>query len=191
MNTIIEFIQQPWPWWVSGPLLTFIMFSLLYFGKSFGVSTNFKTVCNILGAGKVSDFFKFDWKDQAWNLTFIGGTVIGGFIAAHYLTPLQVVDISPSTIVDLKAIGIANPGSSYAPDELFGTENVWSLRSIIFLLGGGFLVGFGTRYANGCTSGHAISGLSNLQKWSLVAVVGFFIGGLLMTHVFLPQLLKL
>lgn len=191
MEKVIQFIQQPWPWWVSGPLIAYIMFSLLYFGKGFGVSTNFKTVCNILGADKVSDFFKFDWRDQIWNLTFIVGTIVGGFIAAHYLTPSQVVDISPNTIADLKAIGIANPGSAYEPSELFGPENVWTLRSMIFLLVGGFFVGFGTRYANGCTSGHAISGLSNLQKWSLVAVIGFFIGGLLMTHVFLPYLMKL
>ena len=53
---------------------------------------------------------------------------------------------------------------------------------------GGFLVGFGTRYAGGCTSGHAISGLSNLQLPSLVAVIGFFIGGLVMTHLIFPYL---
>lgn len=191
MDKLINIIQQPWPWWISGPLLALVMFSLLYFGKGFGVSSNFKTVCNILGAGKVSDFFKFDNKDQLWNLVFIGGAVIGGFIASQYLTPIQIVNIAPTTIADLKEIGIASPGSSYAPDELFGSENIWSLRSIVFLLGGGFLVGFGTRYANGCTSGHAISGLSNLQKWSLVAVIGFFIGGLVMTHFILPYLMKL
>ena len=190
MNKVIEFIQQPWPWWVSGPLIAYIMFSLLYFGKGFGLSTNFKTVCNILGADKFSDFFKFDWRDQIWNLVFVTGTIIGGFLAAHYLTPSQVVAISPSTIADLKAIGVANPGVSYEP-EMFNAENVWSLRSMIFLLAGGFFVGFGTRYANGCTSGHAISGLSNLQKWSLVAVVGFFIGGLTMTHLIMPYLMKL
>jgi len=191
MDKIIEFIQQPWPWWISGPLITFIMFSLLYFGKSFGVSTNLKTLCNVMGADKVSDFFKFDWKEQKWNLVFVAGTLIGGFLAATYLTPSQVIDISASTIADLKAIGISNPGSSYAPAEIFGADNVWSLRSLVFLLGGGFLIGFGTRYANGCTSGHAISGLSNLQKWSLVAVIGFFIGGLVMTHLMLPYLIKL
>ncbi|MCB0497139.1 MAG: YeeE/YedE family protein [Cyclobacteriaceae bacterium] len=191
MNKVIEFIQQPWPWWVSGPLIAYVMFSLLYFGKGFGLSTNFKTVCNILGADKLSDFFKFDWRDQIWNLMFIAGAIVGGFIAAHYLTPSQVVDISPKTIADLQAIGIAHPGATYEPPEIFSPENVWSLRSMIFLLLGGFFVGFGTRYANGCTSGHAISGLSNLQKWSLVAVVGFFIGGLAMTHLILPYLMKI
>jgi uncharacterized membrane protein YedE/YeeE len=191
MTKVIEFIQQPWPWWVAGPLITYVMFSLLYFGKGFGVSTNFRTACAMLGADRVSDFFKIDWKDQKWNLMFIAGTILGGFISAQWLTPDPSVAISASTVADLKAIGIANPGSSYVPEEIFGADAIWSLRSLVFLIGGGFLVGFGTRYANGCTSGHAISGLSNLQYWSLIAVIGFFIGGLLMTHVLLPYLFNL
>ena len=186
MKEALEFVQQPWPWWVAGPLIALVMFALLYFGKWFGMSSNLKTVCTILGGDKVSDYFKVDWKEQIWNLVFVVGVIIGGFLSSSYLTPDMSVDISPSTIADLSALGIENPGASYLPEEIFGSDNVWSLRSLVCLLGGGFLVGFGTRYANGCTSGHAISGLSNLQWWSLVAVVGFFIGGLLMTHFLLP-----
>jgi uncharacterized membrane protein YedE/YeeE len=168
------------------------MFSLLYFGKGFGLSSNFKTACAIMGAGKVSDFFRFDWrKEQLWNLTFIVGVVIGGYLSAKFLTPDPTVAISAKTVADLNEIGISNAGSSYVPEQIFGAENILSLRSLIFLIGGGLLVGFGTRYANGCTSGHAISGLSNLQWWSLVSVVGFFIGGLFMTHIGLPFLMSL
>ena len=145
----------------------------------------------MLGADRVSDFFKIDWQDQKWNLMFIAGTILGGFISAQWLTPDPTVAISANTIADLQAIGIANPGAGYVPEEIFGADAIWSLRSLVFLIGGGFLVGFGTRYANGCTSGHAISGLSNLQYWSLIAVIGFFIGGLLMTHVLLPYLINL
>jgi uncharacterized membrane protein YedE/YeeE len=191
MKEALEFVQQPWPWWVAGPLIAFVMFALLYFGKWLGMSSNLKTVCTILGGDKVSDYFKVDWKDQIWNLVFVVGVIFGGFLSSNYLTPDMSVAISPSTVADLTALGIENPGASFFPQEIFGSENVWSLRSLVFLIGGGFLVGFGTRYANGCTSGHAISGLSKLQWWSLVAVVGFFIGGLLMTHIGLPYLLKL
>ena len=192
MKEAIEFIQQPWPWYVAGPLIAFVMFSLLYFGKGFGLSTNFKTACTIMGAGKVSDFFRFDWrKEQLWNLTFIVGVIIGGYISAKFLTPDPSVAISTKTVADLTELGIANPGSSFVPEQIFGGENLFSLRNLIFLIGGGFLVGFGTRYANGCTSGHAISGLSNLQWWSLVSVIGFFIGGLFMTHIGLPFLMSL
>jgi uncharacterized membrane protein YedE/YeeE len=52
------------------------------------------------------------------------------------------------------------------------------------LLVGGVLIGFGTRYAGGCTSGH-VSGLSNLQIPSLKAVIGFF-GGLIMSYFYSP-----
>jgi len=188
---IIEFIQQPWPWWVVGPMITAIMFSMLYFGKSFGVSSNLKTVCTILGAGKASDFFKFNWRDQIWNLLFIAGASLGGFISAQYLTVDPAIAISESTVKDLLALGIVNPGAEFVPKEIFAIDQIMTLRGFIFMVLGGFMVGFGTRYANGCTSGHAISGLSNLQWWSLVAVIGFFTGGLLMTHLGIPYIMTL
>jgi uncharacterized membrane protein YedE/YeeE len=74
------------------------------------------------------------------------------------------------------------------PQELYGAEGIQNPMTWVLLVLGGLLVGFGTRYAGGCTSGHAISGLSNLQLPSLIAVIGFFVGGLLMTHVFFPFL---
>lgn len=55
---------------------------------------------------------------------------------------------------------------------------------------GGFLVGFGTAYAGGCTSGHAIAGLADRQAASLLAVCGFFAGGLTCTYLVLPLVLR-
>lgn len=188
---MIEFISQPWPWYVAGPLIALVMFSLLILGSSFGISSNLRTMCSILGAGKNCEFFDFDWKSQTWNLVFAGGLVIGGFIAHFYLTPIEHMNISKETIVELQALGIEKPGSSLAPISLFSWEALLSLRGFITLVIGGFLVGFGTRYAGGCTSGHAISGLSNLQLSSLIAVIGFFIGGLFCTYLVLPHLLIL
>lgn len=188
---MLELLTQPWPWYVAGPLIALTMFSLLYFGKNFGVSSNLRTLCAIGGAGKVSDFFNFDWKSQIWNLTFVLGTIIGGFIAHTWLMPESAVQISQATIESLKELGIEDAGLNYLPSELFSWEALFSLRGIIMLVGGGFLIGFGTRYAGGCTSGHAISGLSDLQIPSLIAVMGFFAGGLLMTHLLLPIILQL
>ncbi len=191
MESIIEFIQQPWPWYVAGPVIAFTMFMLLYFGNNFGLSANLRTACSIMGAGKKVKFFDFDWKTQSWNLMFVVGTIIGGFIAHQFLSPDAAVAISESTAENLRSLGIANPGADIAPMELFSFEALLSVRGIIMLVVGGFLIGFGTRYAGGCTSGHAISGLSDLQPASLLAVVGFFIGGLIMTHLILPHLLTL
>lgn len=182
----MDFILAPWPWYVAGPLIVLIMFLLTYFGKNFGMSSNLRTMCTIGGAGKFSDFFKFDWKSQQWNLIVVAGAVIGGFIAANFLTADPTVDLNPKTVVALQEMGFHNPGSSYVPAEIYGWEAVLSAKGLLILIIGGFLVGFGARYAGGCTSGHAISGLSNLQIPSLIAVIGFFIGGLIMTHLILP-----
>jgi len=142
------------------------------------------------GAGRVSDFFKVDLKGSKWGLFFVLGTIIGGFIAGNLMTPDTTVDLNPKTIESLISLGISNPGADFVPDELFAWERIFSLNGLLFLAIGGFLIGFGTRYADGCTSGHAITGLSQLKWQSLVAVIGFFIGGLLMTHLILPMLLS-
>ncbi|MFK7900320.1 MAG: YeeE/YedE family protein [Cyclobacteriaceae bacterium] len=187
---MMEAIYNPWPWYVVGPLISFSMLALIYFGKSFGVSSNLRTLCSIGGAGKLAEFFRFDWKSQIWNLIFAGGTIIGGFIANEFLSTSQTVPISNSIVQELQGFGIST-NNVLVPTELFSWEALLTLKGIIMLIGGGLLIGFGTRYAGGCTSGHAISGLSNLQLPSLVAVIGFFIGGLLMTHLLLPYLFSL
>jgi len=191
MQNVIEFISQPWPWYVAGPIISLIMFSLLLMGNSFGISANLRTMCSIIGAGKSCEFFDFNWKSQMWNLVFAGGLVIGGVIAHLYLSPGSEVALSEETIKELQAYGIENPGASLVPIELFSWESLFTLKGFVILVLGGFLIGFGTRYAGGCTSGHAISGLSDLQLPSLIAVIGFFIGGLFVTYLVLPYLLTL
>ncbi|MBV7268430.1 YeeE/YedE family protein [Winogradskyella luteola] len=184
----MEYILQPWPWYVSGPCIAIVMFLLLYFGRTFGMSSNLRTLCAIGGAGKRVEFFKFDWKSQRWNLVVVLGAIAGGFIAHHYLSNPINIDLSQNTVEDLKALGFENAGQSLLPPELFSWDAVLSIKGISILIFGGFLVGFGTRYAGGCTSGHAITGLSSLQRPSLIAVIGFFIGGLIMIHFIYPIL---
>lgn len=182
----MDFLLKPWPWFVSGPLLATVLILLLYFGKTFGMSSNLRTLCTISGAGKYSDFFKFDWKSQRWNLVVVIGAILGGFIATHLLSDGSTIQLSSETVSDLAKMNFTHVGETLLPNEIYGWDAVLSLKGVSILLLGGFLVGFGTRYAGGCTSGHAISGLSNLQLPSLIAVIGFFIGGLVMTHFILP-----
>ena len=184
----MDFILQPWPWYVSGPLITLTMVILVLFGKTFGMSSNLRTFCAIGGAGKYADFFKFDWKEQRWNLTVVLGAILGGFIAVHFLSDGAPIALNEQTILDLNQLGFENVGKTLLPLELFSWENVLTLKGISILIIAGFLVGFGTRYAGGCTSGHAITGLSNLQLPSLIAVIGFFIGGMVMTYFLIPLL---
>ena len=185
----MNWIYNPWPWYVAGPLIALTMFLLLFMGKQFGMSANLRTKCAALGAGKAADFFKFNWKEERWNLMIGMGAIIGGFLASNYLTNTtnNKVGISPETITELREdYGIKSAGNSYLPNELFDTAQLTDIKVLSLLLIGGFLVGFGARYAGGCTSGHAISGLSNLQLPSLIAVIGFFIGGLLMINLLFP-----
>jgi uncharacterized membrane protein YedE/YeeE len=185
MSEIIEFISQPWAWYVSGPMIALIMFLLLWVGGRFGVSSTLETFCTIGGAGKRISLFDVDWKEQQWNLIFIVGAVIGGFIATNYLNSSLPLNLSSATISDLNELNISFDGG-LAPEQLFSWDSLLTVKGILVLVVGGILVGFGSRWAGGCTSGHAISGLSNLQLPSLIAVIGFFIGGLIMTFLLFP-----
>ncbi len=182
----MDVIFQTWPWYVSGFLIGMIMLCLIYFGKAFGMSSNLSTLCSMTGIGKRVSFFDFDWKLQRWNLLVVLGAMIGGFVAANFMSAASNVNINPKTIAQLAQLGIDDPNGKLLPDALFAIDIFESPKKILILLIGGILIGFGTRYASGCTSGHAISGLSNLQIKSLKAVIGFFIGGLIMSHFILP-----
>ena len=182
---MIEFIRQPWPWYVSGLLIATIMVTLILFGKTFGFSSNLRTICSMAGAGKRVKFFDFNWKAQIWNLLFLVGAIIGGFIAKNFLSNPEDLNLSMATIKDLQLLGIHFNGQ-LNPDELFSLVALKQPKTIILLLTGGLMIGFGTRYAGGCTSGHSISGIANLQIPSIVATIGFFIGGLVMTYLLMP-----
>jgi uncharacterized membrane protein YedE/YeeE len=186
---MIKMISQPWPWYVSGLAIGGIMGLLISFGKTFGFSANLSNICSMLGLGKRVSYFDFDWKKQRWNLWFLFGSILGGFIAIHYLKSPQPMDLSADTIADLKKLNIPFDGN-LEPGSLFNWNYLFTGKGILIFLGGGFLIGFGTRYAGGCTSGHAITGLSNLQFPSLIAVFGFFIGGLFTTHLLFPLIFK-
>lgn len=188
----INWLQQPWHWSVSGVVIALVMLLLLVAGGEFGVSSTFRTLCTIGGADKLSDFFRFDWRGQRWNLAFVGGAILGGWLGTSWLANPEPIAVASSTMSDLAALGFPEPGkatgSGYLPENLFSLQALTQWTTWVLLLGGGFLIGFGTRWAGGCTSGHAISGLANLQWPSLVAVIGFFIGGLAMTHLIFPLL---
>ena len=184
---MLSFLSQPWPWYVAGPLIGLMVPLLLFAGnKSLGVSSSFRHICAAV-LPKISDFFKYDWKDFSWNLLFVAGIVLGGFIGAVFLQNPHPIAISAGTKSLLGGWGIAD-FSGYIPAQLFGWNHL-GLKSLYLLVVGGFLVGFGTRYAGSCTSGHTIFGLSTLSWISLIATVCFFIGGLAASWVFLPLLL--
>ena len=186
---MIEFLSQPWPWYVAGPLIGLTVALLLLFeGKPFGVSTSLQHVCAAAWPGK-SSYLRYDWRRSGlWNLAFVVGICLGGGIAGTLLVDSQPVAISDATQEDLAAFGIVSDGG-LVPEEVYSFQALASPAGFVILVVGGFLVGFGARYAGGCTSGHAIMGLANRQLPSLVAILGFFAGGLIAVHFILPWLL--
>jgi uncharacterized protein len=180
-----QFIAEPWPWYVAGPLLALVMFILL----RFGLSENFRLMCAADGADQMNEFFKIDWKNGGWNLMVALGAVFGGYLASHYFIGPQgdIAHISAATVQQLNDIGVpVREGSVPLVPDFISWNSLFTWQGWLMIAGGGFLVGFGARYAGGCTSGHAISGLSALQLPSLIAVIGFFMGGLFVTYVIIP-----
>ena len=184
----MDLLREPWPWYVSGPLIGLMVPLLLLIGsKSFGISSNLRHLCAATVPAGIS-FFEYDWKREGgWNLLFALGIAIGGLLGASLLPDGYAVAISEATRRDLQALGITDV-SGLVPRELMGWQALATWRGWLTLGAGGFLVGFGSRWAGGCTSGHAISGLAAFQFPSLIAVLGFFAGGLLMTHLVMPFL---
>jgi uncharacterized membrane protein YedE/YeeE len=186
---LLEFLKHPWPWYISGPLIGLMVPALLIFdNKQFGISSTFRDIC-AYAIPKRPEFFNYNLKEYRWRDIIVIGVVIGGLVSSLILTTNRNVQISSNTLKELNELGINN-FNGLVPIEIFNWQSLLSIKGFIFIIVGGFFVGFGTRYANGCTSGHAIMGLSLLSPASLIAVLGFFTGGLVSTHILFPLLLK-
>ncbi len=187
---MLEFIRQPWTWYVAGLHIGLTVPALLLMGnKSLGISSSLRHLCAACLPVKIP-FFNYDWKKEMWNLFFVAGVLLGGFMATQFLSNPEPIQIAANTIRDLAALNI-QIDHNLMPASIFSFENLFTLRGLIFFVIGGFLVGFGTRYAGGCTSGHTIMGLSNLQWPSLVATCCFMAGGFAMVHLIFPWLMKI
>ena len=187
---MIELIKQPWPWYIAGPLIGLTVPALLIIGnKSFGISSSLRHICASCMPANIP-FFKYDWKKEVWNLFFVFGILLGGVIAINLLSNPNPIEVNPKLATELAGYGITN-FNNLVPEDIMNWQSLFTLRGFLMMVVGGFLVGFGTRYAGGCTSGHAIMGLSNLQLPSLIATISFMIGGFIMANLILPLILSL
>ncbi|MEI9945548.1 MAG: YeeE/YedE thiosulfate transporter family protein [Chitinophagaceae bacterium] len=187
---IIDWLKQPWPWYIAGPLIGLMVPLLLISGnKSFGISSSLRHICAACLPAKIP-FFQYDWKKEIWNLFFVTGVLLGGLVVFLFLTNPQPVQMNPKLITELSQYGVKD-FSGLMPTDLFNWNSLLSVKGMLLTVAGGFLVGFGTRYAGGCTSGHSIMGLSTLQFPSLVATICFMAGGFFVANLILPFILKL
>ena len=184
-----EIISAPWPWYIAGPLIGLTVPLLLILGnKSFGISSSLRHICAATIPAKIP-FFQYHWQREIWNLVFAAGILLGAIIATQFLTDPNPVAVNPKLVAELNSYGI-HDFSNQVPKDLFNWQNLFTAKGLILIVGGGFLVGFGTRYAGGCTSGHSIMGLSSLQFGSLVATISFMAGGFIMANFILPIILQ-
>ena len=187
---MLEFLKQPWPWYIAGPIIGLTVPALLILGnKSLGVSSSLRHICACCMPADIQ-FFKYDWKKEKWNLFFVFGIFLGGWISAQFLSNPDPVIVNPKLIKELANYGITNY-KNMVPQDIVNWHALLTLKGFLLMVVGGFLVGFGTRYAGGCTSGHAIMGLSNLQFPSLIATTCFMAGGFIMANLILPFILSL
>ncbi|HRD57342.1 MAG TPA: YeeE/YedE thiosulfate transporter family protein [Ferruginibacter sp.] len=187
---MLELIKQPWPWYVAGPLIGLTVPVLLLIGnKSFGISSSLRHICASCFPANIP-YFKYEWKKEVWNLFFVLGIFLGGVVAINFLANPNPVDVAPKLVKELSGYGITNYNNP-VPTDIINWPTLFTLKGFFILVVGGFLVGFGTRYAGGCTSGHAIMGLSNLQLPSLIATICFMVGGFIMANLILPIILSL
>ncbi len=187
---MIELIKQPWPWWAGGIIIGLTVPALLILGnRHFGLSANFRHICAACIPSDIP-FFNYDWKKEVWNFYFVGGTVFGAFIASYFLSSHEAIKVAPALAAKLQQYGI-NDYNNLVPAQIISWQSLFTLRGFIIMVLGGFLIGFGTRFAGGCTSGHSIMGLSDLQWPSLIATCCFMIGGFIMANLILPFILSL
>lgn len=187
---MLEFIKQPWPWYVAGPLIGLTVPILLIIGnKTFGISSSLRHICALCIPANIP-FFKYNWRKETWNLFFVFGIFIGGAVAINLLANPNPVEVNPKLTAELAGYGIINY-HHLVPQDIINWSSLFTLKGFLMIVVGGFLVGFGTRYAGGCTSGHAIMGLSTLQWPSLIATISFMVGGFIMANLILPLILSL
>lgn len=187
---MVDLLRQPWPWYVAGPLIGLTVPVLLIIGnKTFGISSSLRHICASCIPANIP-FFKYDWKKEIWNLFFVMGIFLGGVIASNLLSNPKPVEVNPKLAAELAGYGITNY-DNLVPNDIVNWQSLFTIKGFLMMVAGGFLVGFGTRYAGGCTSGHSIMGLSNLQFPSLIATLCFMIGGILVANFILPFILSL
>lgn len=186
---MIEFLKQPWPWYMAGPFIGLTVPALLIIGnKSFGISSSLRHICAACIPANIP-FFQYDWKKEAWNLFFVFGIFLGGALAFHLLPNPEPIEVHPRLVTELSGYGVTKY-HSVVPIELMNWQSLFTLKGFLLMVVGGFLAGFGTRYAGGCTSGHSIMGLATLQLPSLIATLCFMAGGFVMANWALPLILS-
>jgi uncharacterized protein len=185
---ILAWLREPWPWYVSGPLIgLFVPVLLLLGNKQLGLTGSLRAMCAAVLPGRV-DFFRYDWRRSGlWNVALAAGILVGAVLAVTVLGGNETPRLSSQARDSVAMLGLSPP-LGLVPGQLFSWQSLFSLRGAVCMIGGGFLVGFGSAYGGGCTSGHGVLGLATMQVASVIALVGIFAGGVITTFLVIPHI---
>lgn len=189
MLIFLNILSQPWPWYLAGPLIGLIIILLQWIdNKPLAASSSYRHICAATLPSGIK-FLNYNWKGEYWNLFFVAGIIAGGMVtgAIHHT---HQVTITNETIRQLQAAGLTDT-SGFAPAQLFSLAAVQTIAGFLTIVLGGFLIGFGSRYAGGCVSGHSMTGISDLQWTSMLATACIFFGGIFTSYILLPFLIHL
>ena len=162
-------MNEPLSWYIAGPLLGLMVPLLLVLKeKQFGISSSYHYILSLLPT-RIS-YFNYDRRQDQWQVFFAIGLILSGFVAIQFFGFSDAFVVLPMKKYTVQA------------------SNIYQLNNAVEFFIGGILVGFGARYANGCTAGHCIMGCSQFALSSILATICFFIGGLIGSYFVVPQL---
>jgi uncharacterized membrane protein YedE/YeeE len=170
--------NEPLAWYIAGPLIGLIVpLLLLLKEKQFGISSSYRFL--ISGFTKKNDYFNYNREQDAWQFYFAIGLVLTGLFYNWNGYDLNALKTTKTNVVGFSGGDVMHYVS---------TSGFYDLSNWAIFLFGGVLIGFGSRYSNGCTAGHCIMGMSQFSLTSFIATIGFFIGGLIATYFIIPYL---
>jgi uncharacterized protein len=158
----------PISWALAGAGIAAVTLALLFLlNRRLGISTGFEDLCSLV---LQAPYFRRQTLlgARGWRLPFVAGLLLGGVLSAVLGGGWQ-----PTWNLGMldARLGLGHAGK------------------LAWMFAGGLFIGFGTRMAGGCTSGHGIFGLSNLELPSAVSTASFMAGGIVTTQLLYRVLL--
>lgn len=152
---------SPLHWSAAGVAIGAITLLMLWLmNQRLGISTGFENLCALVV--RIPYFERDEIRaSQRWRLPFLAGLVVGGFLSAA----------TSGGWTPFWDLGMFDASVGWGP-----------AGKLAWMFAGGLLIGFGTRLAGGCTSGHGIFGVANLERASIASTLSFMAAGIVATH---------
>jgi len=172
----LSLTKKAWSPYAAGIVIGLLQIpAFLLISTALGASSSYVTIGGLVASWVDPSIVNIDYVAKHiaatgknwWQVALVVGIGIGAFLSARVSGATR----KPISPIWARALGTASPGTRYA---------------VAFVAG--FLMLFGARLADGCTSGHGLSGVAQLGVGSTVAVAGMFAGGIAAAMLFLRRI---